>query len=229
VASAGFGAIGSRSPAYAWRGAHECDGNFAGYIAYAESANTGDTGIGMLMAAVTGDETLIGYAKQMLTGSQRSSTAVPACGLLPIGRQADSPPRRNGGKRSQRPAVLVAKRRPRLRHLDRLFADFQVSAQTVPSGHSIGQLAIPRPDVAPFAGQPFGSDLIILTAVKLGASPRCQVVAEPGQEPVGLLQVALSRGLIEGARVTYHTQTEVGVVDILASDHILVRNRASIV
>lgn len=54
----------------AWRGAHESDGNFAGYIGYADTADTNEGGKGMLVAAATGDPSLIGYAKQMLADNQ---------------------------------------------------------------------------------------------------------------------------------------------------------------
>lgn len=49
-----------------WRGVHECDGNFDGYIGYADAADVNERGKGMTVAAATGDPTLIGYAKQML-------------------------------------------------------------------------------------------------------------------------------------------------------------------
>jgi fibronectin type 3 domain-containing protein len=53
-----------------WRGAHESDGEFAGYIAYGSSANTGAGPKGMMTAARSGDSALIGYAKQMLEDNQ---------------------------------------------------------------------------------------------------------------------------------------------------------------
>ncbi|SLM65060.1 MULTISPECIES: class I SAM-dependent methyltransferase [Dickeya] len=54
----------------AWRGAHESDGNFAGYIAYVDSLNTNERAKGLRVAAASQDATLIGYAKQMLEDGQ---------------------------------------------------------------------------------------------------------------------------------------------------------------
>lgn len=54
----------------AWRGAHESDGNYAGYVGYADAGNTGVGAIGMMVAAATGDPTITGYAKQMLADRQ---------------------------------------------------------------------------------------------------------------------------------------------------------------
>lgn len=49
-----------------WRGVHECDGNFDGYVGYADTADVNERGKGMTVAAASGDPDLIGYAKQML-------------------------------------------------------------------------------------------------------------------------------------------------------------------
>lgn len=49
-----------------WRGVHECDGNFDGYVGYADVADVNEKGKGMTVAAASGDPVLIGYAKQML-------------------------------------------------------------------------------------------------------------------------------------------------------------------
>ena len=53
-----------------WRGVRESDGSFGGYIGYADTANTNEGARSMLVAAATGDPTLIGYAKQMIADNQ---------------------------------------------------------------------------------------------------------------------------------------------------------------
>lgn len=54
----------------AWRGVWETDGNYSGYVGYADTANTNEGGKGMLVAAASGDPHVIGYAKQMLADNQ---------------------------------------------------------------------------------------------------------------------------------------------------------------
>ena len=54
----------------AWRGAHESDGNFAGYLAYVDAVNTNERAKALRVAASSKDTTLIGYAKQMLEDNQ---------------------------------------------------------------------------------------------------------------------------------------------------------------
>ncbi|WP_255433980.1 fibronectin type III domain-containing protein [Pectobacterium sp. CFBP8739] len=54
----------------AWRGAHESDGNFAGYLAYVDTLNTNERAKALRVAAASKDATLIGYAKQMLEDNQ---------------------------------------------------------------------------------------------------------------------------------------------------------------
>ncbi|WP_242449558.1 fibronectin type III domain-containing protein [Dickeya fangzhongdai] len=54
----------------AWRGAHESDGNFAGYIAYADAVNTNERAKALRVAAASKDAALIGYARQMLEDNQ---------------------------------------------------------------------------------------------------------------------------------------------------------------
>ncbi|MDF7801928.1 hypothetical protein P4C99_20800 [Pontiellaceae bacterium B1224] len=54
----------------AWRGAHESDGEFGGYITYGSSADTGFGPKGLITAARSGDPDLIGYAKQQLEDNQ---------------------------------------------------------------------------------------------------------------------------------------------------------------
>ncbi|UUE44622.1 fibronectin type III domain-containing protein [Pectobacterium aroidearum] len=54
----------------AWRGAHESDGNFAGFLAYVDALNTNERAKGLRVAAASKDATLFGYAKQMLEDNQ---------------------------------------------------------------------------------------------------------------------------------------------------------------
>ncbi len=54
----------------AWRGAWECDGYYTGYVGYADTADSNEGGKGLRVASASGDSTLLGYAKQMVSDGQ---------------------------------------------------------------------------------------------------------------------------------------------------------------
>lgn len=73
----------------AWRGAVESDGEFAGFVTYADAVNVNERSRSLRVAALSKDPTLIGYAKQMLEDNQfftniTSSSSVSAFEALDV-------------------------------------------------------------------------------------------------------------------------------------------------